>query len=227
MVHGAREVSQHHSLYMFTITTRGSGISIHEAHEKYYEWTNRLFAALRAEAKRNDTYWCYVQVTEHQKRGHPHSHLITSYRPADMRLGWFYKWRNNGGKRYKAYYETFRSEWLQKRLSSAGLGHVYDYNMIRETEAASRYVAKYLFKDSMFTNEFPKNWRRVRYSRNWPKLPESGGEGFPLLTDEDWRRLARETVTVTPDDEQSLLEIIARMQGADVVIDTRLVDDKL
>lgn len=223
MVHGARELSGSHTLYLFTITTKGAGLSVATAHESYYEWTNRLLTALRTDARRRGAAWHYAAVTEHQKRGHPHSHLITSYRPKDVRMGWFYKWRTGKHGKYKEYYETLRSAYLLARLKSAGLGEVYDYNEVLETEAASRYIAKYLFKSSMFTDEFPKNWKRIRYSRGWPKLPEASGEGFPLLTDNDWRRLSVLAATVAPDDPESLLEVIARMKGSDILIDRRAI----
>ena len=218
LVHGSTELSSDHTLYLFTITTRGSGLSVADAHKHYYEWTNRLFSALRANAKSKGSHWAYAQVTEHQKRGHPHSHLVTTYRPHDVRWGWFWRWKKNGSRAYKEYYETLRSKYLLKRIKSAGLGEVYDFNEVRDPQAASRYIAKYLFKDSMFTDEFPKNWRRIRYSRNWPKLPKREGSGFPLIEPLDWQLLAHEAVGIYCDDEASREEAFGMLRGADVIL---------
>jgi hypothetical protein len=52
------------------------------------------------------------------------------------------------------------------------------------------YIGKYLFKTALKTT-WPKGWKRVRYSQSWPKLPEQAtGDGFPLRTLADWRRVA-------------------------------------
>ncbi|HEY9651958.1 MAG TPA: hypothetical protein V6C95_14940 [Coleofasciculaceae cyanobacterium] len=56
--------------------------------------------------------------------------------------------------------------------------------------AASRYIAKYLFKHSVF-EIWPPKWKRVRYSQNWPKLPEkSNPAAFVILTAWDWHLAA-------------------------------------
>lgn len=58
--------------------------------------------------------------------------------------------------------------------------------MVDSTEACSRYVAKYLFK-SQTADVWPKGWKRIRYSQNWPKLPENHNpKAFVILTAWDW-----------------------------------------
>lgn len=71
--------------------------------------------------------------------------------------------------------------------------------MIENAIAVAVYVSKYLFKDSM-TTRFAKNWRRLRYARNFPKLPETkNSEAFPLVTMQDWHRMDGMGLTVRAD----------------------------
>ena len=63
-------------------------------------------------------------------------------------------------------------------------------------EGASRYVAKYLFKDSIFTTDWPPRWKRVRYSQSFPKLRERKTDAFVLLKHEDWYRLASKALVI-------------------------------
>lgn len=201
MVHGCAELAQEHDLYFLTLTCRGRELSVKDSLVHYYEWTNRLLDALRTNASRNGKAWHYVQVTERQKRGHPHSHLLTTFCPPDL----------TGGKR-------LRSSWLEERVISAGLGNQYDISKVRNASAASRYVAKYLFKPSMFQTHWPKNWRRIRYSRSFPKLPEIIADAFPLIKRADWLKLARLALIVIPVDAVSLKRSQEMLFGHDVIV---------
>lgn len=201
MVHGCTLLSGGHDLYFLTLTCRGRELSVKDSLAHYYEWTNRLLDACRTRAKRDGKAWHYAQVTERQKRGHPHSHLITTFYPHDLTTG-----------------KRLRSTWLKERVVSAGLGEQYDISLVRSAEAASRYVAKYLFKSSMFETHWPKNWRRIRYSRSFPKLPELNVDAFPLIKAADWRRLARLALVVIPADDESLKRSQEMLFGSDVII---------
>jgi len=50
-------------------------------------------------------------------------------------------------------------------------------------------VAKYLFKQTAL-DTWPKGWKRIRYSQNWPKLTErENPTAFPVITWADWHRV--------------------------------------
>ena len=120
--------------------------------------------AARQRCKSNQQEWIYVQVTERQKRGHPHSHILTTFTPGDLVTGNVEKYStDNKGNRVKKLVECLRSPWIQKQVVRAGLGDQYDISQVETVEGASRYVAKYMFKDTMFGTHWPKNWKRVRY----------------------------------------------------------------
>jgi hypothetical protein len=190
-------VEQGHTLYFLTITTRGAGLSVKEAEGSYLEWTNRLLTNLRTKATRNADYWCYSQVTERQKRRHPHSHILTTFDPHDAIEGVKpgYTTGKDGVKRYGDQ-KVLRSEILFQAVKSAGLGEQYDLSEVRKPEAVSRYVGKYLFKSSLLTT-WPEGWRRVRYSQNWPKTELEKSDAFALIKREDWYNLATCADTIT------------------------------
>lgn len=212
-------------LYFITVTTKGRGLSPKVASCNYLAWTNHFLTILRASARANEQPWHYVQVTEYQKRKHPHSHILTTYRP-----GVLYEWHqkkwytdNQGKRRYKNV-PCLRSAKLEDALERSGLGHIYDVSIVESAEAASRYVAKYLFKDAMLT-EWPKGWRRVRYSRSFPKLPEQNTNGFALLSHMDYARLAREALIVQPENDVVLTDIERYCAGSDLLIDYSSIDN--
>lgn len=190
-------VEQGHSLYFFTITTRGAGLSVKEAEAGYLEWTNRLLSNLRAKSTRNADYWCYSQVTERQKRRHPHSHILTTFNPHDAIEGIKpgYTTDKDGVRRYGDK-KVLCSEILQSAVLAAGLGEQYDFSEVRKPEAVARYVGKYLFKSSLHT-EWPNRWRRVRYSQNWPREAMEKSDAFALIKREDWYNLATCADTIT------------------------------
>lgn len=218
MVMGCRELAQEHDLYFITLTCRGKELSLEDSQENYYKWTNRLLSAMRYVAKRDDKPWHYVQVTERQKRGHPHSHMMTTFFPHDLRTGSRKRWTHSNGKLVSENVPALRSDWLRERCISAGLGDQYDISKVRDPEAASRYVAKYLFKSSIFETHWPKNWRRIRYSRSFPKMPETDVIGFPLLKKSDWLKLSQLAVVVIPADPQSDKRCCEMLWGSDVVV---------
>ena len=200
IVEGCRTLSEHHKLYFFTITCRGMGLSWEQAEAGYLLWTNRLLSTLRANARKRDVAWVYFQVTERQGRKHPHSHLITTYHPHDLKPGTKTNWKRINGKLTPETVECLRSDYLEKKCISAGLGQEYDISEVNTIEGASRYVAKYLFKDSMFLTDWPKKWRRVRYSRSFPKFEREKTDAFPLITAEDWRNLAQKAIVIRAQD---------------------------
>lgn len=221
IVAGAREIGKTHDLYIFTVTCRGKDCSLEEAENNYLEWTNRLLTRLRAETKRSGKEWYYASVTERQDRMHPHSHYLTTYCPNDAVLV------KKGQKKDMCFlpsgilakHDTLQSFALERACAECGLGYQYDISRLESIEAGSRYVSKYLFKDTIFTTKWPKGWRRVRYSRNWPKLPEIHGDAFILLTKFDWYRLAQLAVTVKTQNDEASQHVKQQLSHMAVFVD--------
>lgn len=191
IVEGARKVYETSDLWFITITCRGKDTTREEAIRCYLAWSSKFLDACYSDARRKEKEWFYVQVTELQKRGHPHSHILTSFYPDGLYFGVKRRWSllSSGKKKYENKV-VLRSDFLSRTVSNAGLGEEYDISIVRSIEAASRYIAKYMFKDSQFSAQFPKHWKRVRYSQSWPDLDREATNAFVLLSREDWNRLA-------------------------------------
>lgn len=220
IVEGCRTLSKDHELYFVTLTCRGRKLSVAEADKNYLHWTNKLLTTWRTSSKRKNIHWAYVQVTERQKRGHPHSHIITTAKPHDLRLGTRVKWTtDNYGNRIKEDVEALRSDWFLKANTRVGLGKEYDISKVDSVEGTSRYVAKYLFKETMFSDVWAKNWRRVRYSQNFPKLEKSESENnvIPLVKQQDWLDF-RSQVAIINCDETVNIEQVRKYLHADILI---------
>jgi len=85
IVQGARHiVLTGEQLYFLTLTCPGD-MPLEQAEKEYLKNTNRLLTALRKQFKKADktASWYYASVTERQKRGHPHSHYLTTACPTD------------------------------------------------------------------------------------------------------------------------------------------------
>jgi hypothetical protein len=219
MVNGCRELGQSHDLYFITVTCRGKEISHAYAEEHYGEWTNRLLDACRLKSKREDRQWHYVQVTERQKRLHPHSHFITTFTPSDAQRKTIRKQkRQESGQPKYELSEVLRSDWFESQIKRSGLGSQYEITKVRNAEAASRYVAKYLFKPSIFEDSWPKRWKRIRYSQSFPKAAERETEAIVLVTQEDWYDLAQKAVIVIVDNLDTFEEASNRLHFHDTIV---------
>jgi hypothetical protein len=180
IVNGCEVLALDHQLYFWTLPCRGREISLEQAEESYYEWTNVLLTNARTKCHREGKFWAYVQVTErqHKTRSHPHSHIISAYLPQDA-ISTSDAMENS----------VLVSEWFTRANLSAGLGAQHKITEVRNAAAVSRYVSKYLFKDS-FRDRFPPKWKRVRYSRNFPKLERATLEfSIQLNNPADWKHL--------------------------------------
>jgi len=220
IVNGAREIGKDNELYMLTITCRGKELSYEDAENNYLVWTNNLLTALRVSSKRAGKTWAYASVTERQARQHPHSHYLTTYCPDDVVLveegeGKFFY---TTGETFVAKHTTLQTAYLEKACVRAGLGWQYDLSKLESVEGASRYVAKYLFKESIFSTKWPKGWKRVRYSQNWPKLPEVKGEAIILLSRFDWYRLSRLAAVIVTKDAGAKQHAQDRLSGSDTIV---------
>jgi len=220
IVQGAREIGANNSLYMLTITCLGAEMSLEDAEANYLVWTNRLLSRLRVSTIRRDKVWAYASVTERQSRKHPHSHYITTYCPTDtifIAKGQP-KTYCTSGEVFPAKHDTLQSFSLERACVECGLGRQYDISGLGSVEGASRYVAKYLFKASVFDTVWPKGWRRVRYSQNWPKLPEKETESMILLTALDWLALAKKAVRIITKEEVVRQKCQWAIGNSDVII---------
>jgi len=202
IVNGCEVLALGHADFWFiTITCRGKEITSEEAEEGYLLWTNRLLSVCRADAKKTGQDWIYASVTERQRRGHPHSHFLSTYLPHDATSSKVWKWQTVKGKREYVEVDIYKSEWFKQKCVDAGLGEQYDISRVRDQKKVSRYVAKYMFKQSAFEGGWPIGWKRVRYSQSFPKLPERDTNAFVLMSSSDWQKLARLAKTITCDDK--------------------------
>lgn len=208
MVHGGRELAKlGECLYFLTLTCRGREMSLDEAEAGYLGWTNSLLTTLRTKQKRVGKTWAYASVTERQKRGHPHSHFVTTFEADDVVPYAKGKRLPNGAI---AKHDTLYSNWLETSCIKVGLGRMVDYSIVVSPVAASVYIAKYLFKSTVETM-WPAGWRRVRYSQSWPKLPEiSSPLAFPLVHFTDWLRMQSLGYTVHADSAATLAAAVNR-----------------
>lgn len=89
--------------------------------------------------------------------------------------------RHKSGKLHVHAIETFNlgTRWWKDNAASCGLGYIAEEEIIQSKYGAANYVNKYLTKSIEHT-EWPKHWRRVRTSQNWPKLS-------PLPTNVNWQ----------------------------------------
>lgn len=219
IVNGIKTLGEQTPIFFITITCRGSQIAKRDAEKNYLDWTNRFLDACRARCKRSSGLWCYVQVTERQKRGHPHSHILTTFDPMDTWEGRIKKWQTDkeGKKRYVTL-EVLRSDWIQKQVTKSGLGEQYDISTVKTLAAASRYVAKYLFKEGALKTVWPKGWKRVRYSQNFPKETRPKSDAFILLSRADWQRLSQLAVVVKCADYATWQTASRELRHSDVLI---------
>lgn len=220
IVAGAREVSKTETLYLLTLTCRGREMELDEAERSYLQWTNRLLTRLRTATKRAGKRWYYASVTERQARSHPHSHFITNYCPRDAIS------LEKGEQKYsyildiwmETRHATMESYSLELACAECGLGSQYDISRLESVEAGSRYAAKYLFKAGIFETIWPDGWKRVRYSQNWPKLPEVRSEAIILFSREDWHNLARKALIIKTPNEGVSKVVRSHLAMADVII---------
>ena len=224
IVSGVRQLALEHTIYFVTVTCKGKEMSLEDSEANYLTWTNRLFSAWRARTKVQGGKWCYCQVTERQRRGHPHSHILTTADLGDLYLGHVWKERTPS-----LYIPTdsreiaLRSDWLAGSVQRAGLGTQYDVSIASSPEGASRYVAKYLFKQTMFEDTWRKGWKRVRYSQNFPKLEEVKTDCMVLLSEDDWRWLGKRAAVIEVRDEKVGLDCKYHLRHADTIIDYKSI----
>jgi len=218
VVVGAKAIAeQGQSLYFLTLTCRGADLPLEDAQANYLKWTNTFLTNCRKNCKQQGVPYYAAQVTERQKRLHPHSHIITTFCPDDVveyGEGALLDYHTDQGViTTAARHEGLYSAWAVKNAQSAGLGPMCDLSYVRSPVGVAVYAAKYFFKDAM-TTTWPKGWRRVRYSQNWPKLPQYKSPlAFPLVKIADWHRMEALGMTVYADSQQTLEAAYSRLIG--------------
>jgi hypothetical protein len=226
IVEGCRGLAKLSPIFFITITCKGRDLGVKDAEKNYLEWTNRFLDACRQRCKRSGGQWYYVQVTERQKRKHPHSHILTTFNVGDIVLRRENKWiTDKNGRRLPSQNLSLGSDWLEKQVIRSGLGSEYDISIVQTVEGASRYVAKYLFKDSIFTTDWPARWKRVRYSQSFPKLPERKTTAFVLLEHADWYKLASKAVVVNAVGLDAFEEARNQLHYHDTIVHLKIPDD--
>jgi hypothetical protein len=123
----------------------------------------------------------------------------------------------DGARRYYNHY-SYRSDWFQKQVLASGLGEQYDISRVESAEGASRYVAKYLFKPTIFKSDWPKGWKRIRYSQGFPPTPKRETDAIPLITQEDWYKLAERAAIVTVSNLDDYQEASNRLHFHDTIV---------
>jgi len=206
IVEGARTLAQDHKLYWGTMTCRGKKLSLSEAEQCYLTWTNRALTGFRTHTVRAKGFWSYASVTERQPgRGHPHSHFLLTSVPSDTfaivddyerytksvhEIGVCFpemRWIPEAKETFS--HLDLHSEWFVLNCAKSGLGVQARLSEIDSPEGVSRYMSKYLFKQ-LNQDQWRKGWKRVRYSQNFPQLPEVNSQNaFPLRNLGDWRKV--------------------------------------
>jgi len=226
IVEGCRTLAKEKPIFFITVTCKGRELGVKQAEKNYLTWTNRFLDACRQKCQRAGGEWYYVQVTERQKRKHPHSHILTTFNCGDLHLRRVEKWiTDRTGQKLPSQNLSLGSDWIQAQVIRSGLGKEYDISVVETVEGASRYVAKYLFKDSIFTTDWPSRWKRVRYSQSFPKLPERKTNALVLLQPADWYTLASKAVVVNAVGYDAFEEARNQLHLHDTIVHLKIPDD--
>lgn len=212
MAEGAEILMASMPLYFWTITCRGKDLDLETADDHYYQWTNRLLSACRYQANKKDGRFTYVQVTERQQRGAAHSHFICSFCPGDAVPDTDDKGR-----------PCLYSRWFVKRNESAGLGFMCSISEVRSAAGAASYIAGYLQKH-LSADVWPKSWKRVRYSQDWPDAAYKSEWATALMGPRDWDVAGKQGVKYYVDDATTYHRAMVRFGELGVEFDASLPD---
>lgn len=188
MIEGAKTLMATQKLYFWTLTCRGKDLDLATADDDYLLWTNRLLSTCRARAKKQGVSWAYVQVTERQKRGAAHSHLITTFCPDDAITA-----KDEKGK------DVLFSPWFVASNVSAGLGPMCQITEVGSAVAVAAYISGYLNKQ-ITEDVWPKHWKRIRYSHTWPKIEPNHLWSTALQRRSDWEKADNQGVIFVAED---------------------------
>jgi hypothetical protein len=154
------------SLQFVTLTSRGYTTphqSIYFFKTNWPKLRKRMSSHTNSWTPFTGVQWAYFLVPERHKSGVLHAHLIA------------------------ATHVTGESFWKHHAYKS-GFGYILDVQENIDALSVATYVAKYLHKDGGSLN-WPKGFRHIRHSQNWPIASIQPLEGW------DWKTYRkRETI---------------------------------
>lgn len=113
--------------------------------EKALKVLTKAWAKLSTRMRRFEPVFEYFCITERQKNGKVHLHLIATCR--------------------------ITKKWLKDNARECGFGYQCDAGHVKSIARVSQYTTKYLAK-ALTDTSWPIGFRRVRTSRGWPDLPD-------------------------------------------------------
>jgi len=140
--HGHEQLTADGKVVMFWTVT--SHRKIRTVSRGIYVW-RKAWPKLRKRLQRAERNVAYMLVPEQHKDGALHIHLLASAKVSER--------------------------WCKDNAAECGLGYIGEYTQVRSAGMAAFYVAKYLTKES-HQLKWPKYFRRVNTSRNWPRPDE-------------------------------------------------------
>lgn len=114
---------------------------------------------MRRRAVRKVTYVLIPELSPKKRR--LHAHILMDWDCECKRNEQV--WINKKGEKIR----QFRSPFLHDNLYGSGLGYEYDIQPIDQPDLVSYYITKYVSKN--LGTKFPKGFRRVRTSHEFPK----------------------------------------------------------
>lgn len=137
--------------WFMTFTLKGKRLTT----ERAYVLIKKIWGKFRKQMQRKYREWQYVAFVEGQpkRQNMPHFHVISDCQPPAR--------RNKHG--------IITKRAMHDYAHSLGFGYQADLSQVSGRKAAF-YVAKYVSKQG---TSVPKNFRRVRTSQDWLKLPEN------------------------------------------------------
>jgi hypothetical protein len=131
------------TLEFVTITSRPYTTANSSRYFFSQNWPKLARRAKYHTEKKSGQKWAYFLIPEQHKTGRLHAHLIAATHLCER---W---WKDNAYK--------------------CGLGYIANVQEVEHPAFTVAYVTKYLAKSIEYT-EWPKGFRRVRTSRNWPAV---------------------------------------------------------
>jgi len=144
-----------------TVETRSSNLD-HQIDIWSNAW-DKFSKRLRRAVERKITYMAIPELSPQKKR--LHAHIILDWNCYCEERMRFYPMTKTQDERWKYY-----SYWLHEHCKASGMGYIYDIQPLLEPALAASYVTKYIGKG--LSEVFPKGFRRVRTSGNFPEIEQ-------------------------------------------------------
>lgn len=151
-------VEQGQDLRFVTLTSRAYATPNASLHYFGINWPRLARRAAYQTNKIDGQKWAYFLVPEQHKTGVLHAHIIAT--------------------------THLKTRWFKDNAYKVGFGFMAKSIPIEEAALVTGYVTKYLGKSIEYT-KWPKGFRRVRTSRNWPKNPAEIMPGWEWSNHDD------------------------------------------